>query len=373
MGTLRVAVVVCCLILAAPASAAAMTWHQVFAPDAGDPTTIEAISAAPDGPVWAVGGLHTADAYDVPTAWRKARSTWKAFRVPVDLTGRWGYLSAVSADAGNDVWAVGQTLALSTGQTLPLVGHWDGRDWSVVSQPWLTPGWSGSFSAVVASSPHDVWVGGARNVGVDEPVVWHFDGFTWSELDPPLLNPACQPSADARVLALTATTDGLYVALTCTTPAFGQAGMVERFTGRRWRLTLALSQGGRVAALAAAADGTVWAGGAMLGGSVLVAHAWSGGPGHLREAPIAGPGDSHFDAVAVDAGGNVYLAGEWFTSTPGPLFRSRIGGTWTQESVPYDRGLDALAADARGHLFTGGPTFGGWLGGSGSHPAIFFR
>jgi hypothetical protein len=82
-----------------------------------------------------------------------------------------GGLNAVSADASNDVWAVG---VASNGGVL--VEHWDGTSWSVVS----SSAFNGlEASGVSADASNDVWV-------VGENRIYHFDGTSWSRTTLPL-------------------------------------------------------------------------------------------------------------------------------------------------------------------------------------------
>jgi hypothetical protein len=62
-------------------------------------------------------------------------------------------LTAVSAVAANDVWAVGGN---SGGQAL--TQHWDGSTWSVIPNP--NPGTFNRLFGVAAISSNDVWAVG---------------------------------------------------------------------------------------------------------------------------------------------------------------------------------------------------------------------
>ena len=67
----------------------------------------------------------------------------------------------------------------------PLIEHWDGTSWSVVSSPNLTQG--GFLSAVTAISTNNVWaVGEDDNLSVD--LVEHWDGTSWSVVSSPAFN-----------------------------------------------------------------------------------------------------------------------------------------------------------------------------------------
>jgi len=86
-----------------------------------------------------------------------------------------GVLDSVSAASAASVWAVG-----STPTTDPMTMHWNGGAWAEQVLT-LTPGQPGnppgSFDAVAAVSPRDVWVVG---VTAGEPLAEHWDGKTWT-------------------------------------------------------------------------------------------------------------------------------------------------------------------------------------------------
>jgi hypothetical protein len=80
----------------------------------------------------------------------------------------------VDAVSANDVWAVGQALT-GTGPDQPLVEHWNGSAWSVVTVPG-----AGSqnllLDAVTISPSGDVWVAGEADspAGGGQPLIEHY-------------------------------------------------------------------------------------------------------------------------------------------------------------------------------------------------------
>ena len=75
----------------------------------------------------------------------------------------------VTAISKSDVWAVGEFDDLSGAA----VEHWDGTRWSVVSSPAFTG--LGAFS-ISADAGNDIWAVG------NSPTVLHFDGTNWSQV-----------------------------------------------------------------------------------------------------------------------------------------------------------------------------------------------
>ena len=175
--------------------------------------SLEGVAAAPDGSIWAVGGaggpdrgvlLHSTGGRfkNIATPPRTqplrdvvAPAPDEAWAVGVRTVLRWNgrhwrrspapdaFLSAVSASAPNDVWAVGQ----GTGVGSVAVLNWDGRTWKKV--PFLpTPpqtesvgrGALTSFAYlkdVLAIAKDDVWVVGRASD--QRPLAAHWDGNAW--------------------------------------------------------------------------------------------------------------------------------------------------------------------------------------------------
>ena len=145
--------------------------------------------------------------------------TWSVVPSPNYLpVSRYNYLNAVSADAPNDVWAIGAGYVDAEGGTsVSTILHWDGSTWHQVgatggrlqgisaespSDVWTIgrtasrfdgSGWQTTtladpgtkfwnLSAVHAVSPSDVWaVGGTADPGgVGAPLIEHWDGSRWS-------------------------------------------------------------------------------------------------------------------------------------------------------------------------------------------------
>jgi hypothetical protein len=100
---------------------------------------------------------------------------WKQVKVP---SGSGGTLWDVSADASDNVWAVG------TNDAGFLVLHWDGVSWHRIDVP--SPPNTGSsgiihffhLDGVEALSNDDVWIGGDKNI-------WHWDGQSWRQVPAP--------------------------------------------------------------------------------------------------------------------------------------------------------------------------------------------
>src|SRR5262249_5938891 len=128
-------------------------------------------AAIADKDIWAVGTTNLNTTSDTPLAVHFDGTSWSAVATPT-LKGRANF-AGVGAVASNDVWAVGAQDISSTGTAQPLIEHWDGTSWSVVSSPKLKQ--DGALNAVTAISTNNVWaVGFFDNFQGD--LVEHWDG-----------------------------------------------------------------------------------------------------------------------------------------------------------------------------------------------------
>ena len=175
-----------------PSKICSSGWQLVPAPSPGHGVfNAFLVSVAQVSPtdVWAVG-----DAQNTGSASQTLIEHWDGVSWSVVASPSPGSsaneLRGVSADASNDVWAVG-ILANTGGSSQTLVEHWNGVGWSQV--PAVDFGSAVTeFFGVAALTPTNVWaVGDYQNTGpnqFDLPLVEHWNGATWSEVPNPAAN-----------------------------------------------------------------------------------------------------------------------------------------------------------------------------------------
>lgn len=136
---------------------------------------VKAISA---GNIWAVGRQVAPDGNIVPLVEHFDGTPWQIVNVPSGSEQSAFY--ALNASGPNDIWAVGdQTVPGATGTFEPLVEHFDGSSWTVVSN--LPATGSSKLNAVYAASPTDVWA--TEQVPAHTAVgLLHYDGTTWTQV-----------------------------------------------------------------------------------------------------------------------------------------------------------------------------------------------
>ena len=137
------------------------------------------IAAVKQGDVWAVGvqgGQH----WQLLTEHFDGSRWYRRFAPTIGLTPQF---FAASADAPNDVWAVGETQLVDAKHVLRYVAlaeHWDGSRWRFV--PTADPNARNYFFAVKAFTPVDVWAAGftAPTTRFGHALIEHWNGTAWS-------------------------------------------------------------------------------------------------------------------------------------------------------------------------------------------------
>ena len=140
--------------------------------------------------IWAVGSLLTNNGSILNYLFEHWDGTaWTATAIRTNDA----FLFGVSADATNDVWAVGFT-GPENDSSRTLVMHYDGTKWKTVPSPSVGSGAS-ELNGVVALAPNDVWASGF-STPVAPPkqaatldLMEHWDGSSWSVVTSPNVGP----------------------------------------------------------------------------------------------------------------------------------------------------------------------------------------
>jgi hypothetical protein len=160
---------------------------------------LQGIDAVTADDIWAVGA-HGTTGRPRPVVVHWDGKSWREIATPGLPQGTPYGLSAVSAVAADDVWAVGAVITNPvTEASVPIVLHWDGSSWKVFG--WTI--WPAEHLDKVSAVAHtDVWVTGGRgfvgqNTDNEVPLVAHWDGERWSAVRPPGLSDAVSASGRA--------------------------------------------------------------------------------------------------------------------------------------------------------------------------------
>jgi hypothetical protein len=161
-----------------------------FAPN--DEPSLYGMTAVNASDIWALGTLITADGNLEALFEQWNGTTWTA------TTGAFhGFFRGVSADAANDIWAVGY----SGLNFVTFSEHYDGSHWTLVRTPDVGTG-PNILNGVVALAPNDVWAVGYSTASQKPPphkydvpaetLIEHYDGTRWSVVPSPNVGPNSQ-------------------------------------------------------------------------------------------------------------------------------------------------------------------------------------
>lgn len=144
---------------------------------------LAAISAISATDIWAVGNYSASQGYQTLTEHWNGTS-WSIVSSPSPQGGR---LAGVTTLASNNVWAVGTGIGTHGFQTL--IEHWNGSSWSIVSSS--GPGQTTNvLNGVAALSTTNIWAVGedSNSVGPSAtfaPLIEHWNGSNWSMVTSP--------------------------------------------------------------------------------------------------------------------------------------------------------------------------------------------
>jgi hypothetical protein len=138
---------------------------------------------APDN-AWAVGSALDRQHGNQTLIEHWDGTEWNAVDSPTPniLATHAAHLTSVAAAGTNDVWAVGEYVNSTSGNTHTLIEHWNGRRWSIVPGP--NPGaLSNSLTSITALNGDNIWAAGNyrdTKDGGSKAMIVHWDGQEWN-------------------------------------------------------------------------------------------------------------------------------------------------------------------------------------------------
>lgn len=164
---------------------------------------------------------------------------------------------AVTALSPDDAWAVGRFAGKTEDGVL--TEHWDGTQWSLVTNPDENMP-DGLLESISAASPSDVWAVGSRKdtSGRLHPVIEHWNGNTWT------LTQAPGGTDQSQLYAVSADRAGDVWAVGGQDLAEGAASwrvLAEHWNGSAWSIVPGLPEFGHtiLGSIYAASPSNVWA------------------------------------------------------------------------------------------------------------------
>jgi hypothetical protein len=160
-------------------------WSIVSSPDpegTSSPAALVGIAAISRANIFAVGAVgdfreptHTMVVRWNGTRWHRASSP-----NPGSVTAVEG-LDAVSVVSAFNAWAVGEYLAQGVGNNLTQIQHWNGRHWRAVRAPFPHGADEDVLYSVAAVSASAAWaVGTALSGSLERPLLMHWNGVRWA-------------------------------------------------------------------------------------------------------------------------------------------------------------------------------------------------
>ncbi len=289
-------------------------------------------------------------------------NSWRSVPGPVDG------LTALSAAAANDMWAVGTTGP--EGSQRGVIAHWNGAHWSSVPSP--NPlAIDNRLIGVAAISATDAWAvgwtvnrAGPNSHGrLGQPLIEHWDGRRWSLAADPL------PSTNYYLTAVAAVSRADVWAVG-TIPG-GTRTIIAHWDGRRWRVVPGAAlgpNGGSLYAVTAVAADDIWAVGDVIGGyrTPLIEH-WDGWRWQVSAGPAFSSDSGRLVGVSALSGHDIWAVGD-YSSNPygvgGPLIVHWDGVRWrVVPSIDTPSALYGVAAvSSRDVWASGGSVVAHWDG-----------
>ena len=173
-------------------------WSVVPGPVIGTDSILEGVTALSKNNVWAVGAQNIVGAsVGQPLIEHWDGRSWSVSSRPNQESN--GFLRAVARVPGaSKLWAVGTYSNTNTSYET-LTEYWDGGNWSIVSSPNHSPESSTSVNMLVgvtALSATNVWAVGlyeySNAMTATQPLVEHWDGGRWNIVSSP--NPGANSS-----------------------------------------------------------------------------------------------------------------------------------------------------------------------------------
>jgi len=241
-------------------------------------------------------------------------------------------LVSVSATSGKDAWAVGVTLDPISGNTEPLMEHWNNTAWSVVTTPSQI---SALFNSVVALSPTDAWAVGAfydPNSGRFHTLAEHWDGTSWTVVSTP--NPG--PLGNSLIsVAANSPTDVWAVGQYKVNTSGVFATLTEHWDGSSWTAFASPNAGFSSSLDGVVANGArnVMASGAYncnTGICQTLTERWNGTKWKIIPSPNVNANSNPLNTITSNSGSDVWALGDYYTgSTFNTLAEHWNGTAWS--------------------------------------------
>jgi hypothetical protein len=306
------------------------TWHVVPTPlDKRSDRRLYAVAAVSATDAWAVGQTIRGTKPGKPLIEHWDGAVWTIVTSPLPSGAIGGWLRAVSVVSATDVWAVGQYHA-GSGDYLVLVEHWNGTAWKTVSSGIL--GTDLEANGVDAISATDVWlvgIQGRQTMGVLRTFAAHWDGSTWTAV----ATPNKRNSVDDVLQAVSGTAADDVWAVGGWSDVNRFYGLAEHWNGSAWSIVKSPATAFVANGVAAISPADAWLVSTDGNGNFLETQHWDG----VSWTSTSNVPGSEADGDAISAAGpnDIWLMGTTYQGIRVPLPEHWNGSAWTKVSTDY--------------------------------------
>lgn len=280
----------------------------------GSQSSLQDVTALSVNDVWAVGS-----SISVPTAPVISESpfiehwdgkSWQPVSSPAPGNGN-GRLVAVAGVSTHDVWAVGSRFPSNTGNApsggrRTLIEHWDGKSWQIVASPDGPTGY-GLLNALTVISPEDIWAAGTSEDAYQllHPLLEHWNGSIWQVVTTAKSDQINSGTFDD--IAAISAHDIWVVGRSHYAGEIGTRGLVEHWNGSQWQVVAVPANMVSGASVRAVSTRSVWMTG-QNGTSPFMMH-WDGRQWTNVVLPASlMSGTVYLSKIVVAADNNVWVA-----------------------------------------------------------------
>ena len=239
--------------------------------------TLSSLAATAANDVWAVGSYKDSRATDKGI--KPLLAHWDGHQwslVTSSSLPEFGELYSAAALSSSDVWATGDSISSQDDSSQSVILHWDGQQWNVVSHPERTGTFNSSLNAITALSANDVWAVGDDSynhpsqyqANVNETLVEHWDGASWKVVPSPstgLNDDLTSVTAVSTndIWAVGSTDQGMGNSPTNAGGPIAPEGQIEHWDGKSWNIVQQAQSSGPLSEIAAISMNDIWAVGAL--------------------------------------------------------------------------------------------------------------
>ena len=293
------------------------TWNRVPSPNVGTKNNIlNGIAAISTKDAWAVGYYGSGRiALTLIEHWNG--KSWNVVASPNAKGSVYNELVGIAALSAKNIWAVGYYT--TSNNQYPLIEHWNGKSWSIVSSP--APS-STSLRVISAISATDIWAVGSG-------LIEHWNGKSWSIVP--------NPGSNGGFSAIAAiSSNSVWAVGVRPGPQGGALTLIEHWNGKNWSVVKSPSPGliNILSGITAISANNVWAVGTYADSfsphaadRSLIEH-WNGKSWSLISSPLQGFYD-HLQSITAISARDIWVVGYYTDNDP-------AGGLYTTLTEHWD-------------------------------------